>query len=32
MNSLVFAKNVNGIDLYLAWVNGERSLNYPSDT
>ncbi|MDD5509221.1 MAG: hypothetical protein PHI12_00160 [Dehalococcoidales bacterium] len=24
MNSVVFVKNVNGIDLYLAWVNGER--------
>jgi len=24
MNSLVFAKNVNGIDLYSAWVNGEK--------
>ena len=23
MNSVVFLKNVNGIDLYLAWVNGE---------
>ena len=24
MDSLVLGKNLSGIDLYLAWVNGER--------